>query len=138
MDIRIYDSLPREAMEIRKRVFVDEQGFTDVPDETDAAAVHILLWDGDDAVATARILPYGDGNMLVGRIAVLPTRRGGGLGRIVVGAAERAAREMGASRIVIHAQKHACGFYLALGYSSFGEEDSVEGKAHVWMEKILE
>ena len=137
MDIRTYDYLPSEAMDIRRRVFVDEQGFTDFPDDVDRIAVHILLWDGDTAVACARALPFGDGDYLVGRIAVLRERRGGGLGRLIVSAAEDAARDRGASRLVVHAQKQAEGFYLSIGYSHFGDEDEVEGRAHLWMAKTL-
>ena len=137
MEIKAYNYLPDEAMEIRNRVFVMEQGFTDIPDEVDRKALHIILWDGDEAVATSRLVRLDGDEYLVGRIAVLRERRGGGLGRIVVGGAEGAARERGASRIVVHAQKHACGFYESLGYLPFGEEDVVEGREHVWMAKSL-
>jgi predicted GNAT family N-acyltransferase len=137
MEIKIYNYLPNEAMMIRSRVFVEEQGFTDYPDEIDERAMHILLWDGEDAVASSRLVRLEDGSYLVGRIAVLRERRGGGLGRSVVSAAEALAKENGGERMVVHAQAHARGFYSSLGYSQFGEEDTVEGCAHLWMEKQL-
>ena len=137
MEIKIYNYLPDEAMDIRKRVFVEEQGFCDFPDESDRAALHILIRDGDVAIACARLLPLNEKEYLVGRIAVLRERRGEGLGRLVVESAETVARERGASRLVIHAQKQAAGFYFAIGYSQFGDEDEVEGRAHLWMEKAL-
>lgn len=137
METKVYNYLPDEAMKIRHSVFVEEQGFTDNPDEVDKAAMHILLWDGDDAVACSRLVRLEEANYLVGRIAVLRERRGCGLGRIVVSAAESLAKEEGGVRIVVHAQKHACGFYTSLGYRPFGEEDSVEGQPHVWMAKAL-
>ena len=137
METKAYNYLPEEAMEIRQQVFVDEQGFTDFPDEVDKIAIHILARDGDTAVACARLAPMSDGDYLVGRIAVLRERRCGGLGRLVVSAAEDAARERGASRLVVHAQKQAVGFYLSIGYSPFGDEDEVEGRAHLWMAKTL-
>ena len=50
MNILIYDTLPDEAAEIRRAVFVEEQGFHNEFDEIDKRAKHIvfmiimLLW----------------------------------------------------------------------------------------------
>ena len=52
LTLKKYDFLPPEALEIRIKVFVDEQGFCDEFDATDAVATHLVLFDGDSAVDT--------------------------------------------------------------------------------------
>ena len=47
MDIKIYDTLPEEAVRIREVVFVEEQGFQDEFDEIDSYAKHLVLFDGE-------------------------------------------------------------------------------------------
>jgi predicted GNAT family N-acyltransferase len=62
---------------------------------------------------------------------------GSGKNTFALSVAEALAKENGGERIIVHAQAHARGFYSSLGYSQFGEEDTVEGCAHLWMEKQL-
>ena len=47
MNILIYDTLPDEAAEIRRAVFVEEQGFHNEFDEIDKRAKHIVLYDNN-------------------------------------------------------------------------------------------
>ena len=53
MEIKSYDCLPGEAAAIRRKVFMDEQGFVSEFDGTDDAAHHLVLFDGPRAVATS-------------------------------------------------------------------------------------
>ena len=50
----------------------------------------------------------------IGRMAVLKEYRGRGYGSMVLAALEEKARELGASRIKLNAQKRAAGFYRTL------------------------
>ena len=54
MDIKIYDTLPEEAVRIRKTVFVEEQGFQDEFDKIDSYARHLVLFDGENPIAVCR------------------------------------------------------------------------------------
>ena len=54
MDIKIYDTLPEEAVRIREAVFVEEQGFQDEFDEIDSYAKHLVLFDGEKSIAVCR------------------------------------------------------------------------------------
>ena len=63
MKMSIYKGIPEYAKEIRRTVFVDEQGFHDEFDETDRAAAHIIAFDEDDnPVATCRIFKGSEGS----------------------------------------------------------------------------
>ena len=44
MNIRVYHTLPGDAVMIREEVFMKEQGFHDEFDETDQTASHIVLY----------------------------------------------------------------------------------------------
>ena len=89
-----------DALDIRTRVFVDEQ---DVPmdrevDGRDPAATHFLVSD-PDPVAVARTREYEDG-LKVERVAVLADARGEGYGHAVMDAVESYANEEGYDRLV--------------------------------------
>ena len=46
MEIKIYNKLPKESLDIRIKVFVDEQGFDDFEGEEDAYATHLVAYEG--------------------------------------------------------------------------------------------
>lgn len=81
MIINKYDYLPKEAFQIRERVFQTEQGFEDEFDAIDDISVHLVLLDGDKAIATCRYYWCEEKNThVVGRIAVVREYRGKELG----------------------------------------------------------
>lgn len=129
------DSLP-EAMEIRKTVFVDEQGFVDEFDETDKTAHHIVVLHDGSPIATGRVFP-DEGSWHIGRVAVLPDSRKTGAGRYVMNTLEEIAAENGAAEVVLSAQVQASGFYERLGYSAFGEEYLDQHCPHIDMRKKI-
>jgi predicted GNAT family N-acyltransferase len=105
---------------VRDKVFIREQNVpTEIEwDGSDADYTHVLITDGDQAVATGRI--NGEGR--VGRMAVLAERRGEGIGAIVMEHIELMASEMGLRAIHLNSQVSAIGFYERLGYTVVGEE----------------
>ncbi len=138
MDILVYNKLPREALDIRITVFVDEQGFVDEVDATDSVATHLLMFDGEKAVATCRIFESEEKNRyILGRLCVLRDYRGRGLGSEMVAAAERAAAKLGGRTLALHSQYHAKDFYARLGYREAGDLEYEQGQPHIWMEKKL-
>jgi len=134
-----FDSdLMRAALDLRRLVFVEEQG---VPpelevDDEDKAAIHLVATIGERVVATLRITPMG-GAERIGRVAV---RREFRRMRIASRLVERAARliaEKGGREIVLHAQIQTVDFYRRLGYREEGEVEMDAGIPHVWMRKRL-
>lgn len=134
MEIKSYDCLPGEAAAIRKEVFMDEQGFVSEFDATDDAAHHLVLFDGDRAVATCRVYAC-DGGFAVGRIAVVREYRGRHCGASLLHGAEELIKKLGGHKIIIHAQTRVQAFYEKLGYSLFGTADEDEGCPHVYLQK---
>lgn len=140
------DARRADALAVRRTVFVEEQ---DVPEDReldshdDAAETdHLVAYDGEAAVGTARLRPYDDpGSEAVGkvqRVAVVGDRRGEGWGRLLMRRVEELARERGYDRLALDVQTHARGFYERLGYDVVDErvfEDA--GIPHVAMEKRL-
>lgn len=124
-----------EAWRIRRHVFGGEQGVSEAHDRDprDADAIHLLLMQDGEAVGTARLLRDGT----IGRVALLPTTRGHGLGRVLMEAVEGLARAQGLSRVHLHAQVHVMGFYERLGYRKHGEVFLEAGILHCEMEKAL-
>ncbi|MBR2930509.1 MAG: GNAT family N-acetyltransferase [Clostridia bacterium] len=139
MTIKIYNILPKEAMDIRVKVFVLEQGFTDEEDEIDRAAHHILAYDGEQAIGVCRLFKDDGGKgYILGRLAVLKEYRGTGVGKALISASEGLARSLGGDRLRLHSQCHAEGFYIALGYSRASEVEYEQGKPHIWLQRRLE
>ncbi|WP_172384037.1 GNAT family N-acetyltransferase [Streptomyces sp. MNP-20] len=135
---------------VRKEVFVAEQG---VPEDLeydayDTGAVHVLAVRREDGapVGTGRLLTGeaaavkngGDATVgALGRLAVLRSARGLGVGAALVRAIEDAARERGLGAVDLHAQTRALGFYERLGYEVYGPEFPDAGIPHRAMRKAL-
>ncbi len=123
---------------LRHEVFVVEQGYS-VEGEVDALdgeSLHILAHDDGIAVATARVhLDRGVGK--IGRVCVLKSQRGLGLGADLIKAAVVLASDNGAGRVILGAQAHAVGFYTALGFVAYGDLYDDEGEPHQMMEMVL-
>jgi predicted GNAT family N-acyltransferase len=114
---------------LREQVFVIEQS---VPrelewDGQDEASSHFLaLNEAGQPLGCARLLPTGQ----IGRMAVLQEQRGHGLGmRLLIEAIEHAKR-LGFTRVTLHAQTHAAGFYRKAGFLPFGDEFMEAGIPH--------
>ncbi|WP_026926098.1 GNAT family N-acetyltransferase [Granulicoccus phenolivorans] len=128
---------------VRREVFIDEQGVSEEL-ELDAAddlptTVHLVGLDGEDAVASGRLLDVGSPTVLIGRVAVRSARRGTGLGRRIMAALEEVARDRatGDFTLELHAQEHAAGFYESLGYAVASEPYLEAGIRHVTMRKAM-
>ncbi len=139
MKVEIYDTLPDSAKQIRKEVFMKEQGFHHEFDETDQQAFHLVMFDEDGTSAgTCRIFAAEEaGVCILGRLAVRKKYRGRDIGGMLVGEAERFAAAKGWKTIILHAQCRIERFYEKLGFAAYGVVDDDEGCPHVWMKKQL-
>lgn len=119
-------------LEVRFRVFVDEQG---VPpsleeDEHDPHALHLLALDKTgQAVACARMFYQGD-TALVGRMAVLKPFRGRNIGTRLLRELLKQARLRRASKVQLHAQCSAEPFYRRQGFIPVGPVFEEAGIPH--------
>lgn len=137
MRIERFMTAPEQALEVRIKVFVEEQGFRDQFDEIDAVAAHFVAFDEENQpVGTCRVFVGEDENVyLLGRLAVMKEYRGQKLGSKIVEMAESYVREAGGKELRLHAQYQVAEFYEKLGYSSFGDIEEEEGHPHIWMKK---
>lgn len=118
--------------EVRRAVFIAEQGVPEALewDADDAGSLHLLATDADGrAIGCARILPDGH----IGRMAVVKSWRGRGVGRALLAAALEAARAGGHRAVRLSAQSHAAAFYAHAGFVAEGEEYLEAGIPHVAM-----
>lgn len=137
-EIKIYEYLPEEAKHIRKTVFMDEQGFKEEFDETDGRSLHAVLFIDGKAAATARMFTENSGKSYhIGRVAVLKEYRKSGLGREIMTALCKKAKEAGAETCELSAQCRAKEFYAKLGFTEKGGIYLDEGCPHIYMEKKL-
>ncbi|RAJ43662.1 putative GNAT family N-acyltransferase [Kitasatospora sp. SolWspMP-SS2h] len=151
VSIRVVDGEPDLALarRVRHEVFVVEQ---QVPaeleyDEYDATSAHLLAVGPDGAaLGTARMISGAqalgitggvEGRVLLGRLAVVGSARGTGLGARLVRAVEELGRECGAREVELHAQVQALGFYERLGYVAEGPVYDDAGIPHRTMTRVL-
>ena len=124
---------------LRRVVFIDEQGVSeeDELDGLDEAAIHLLAFDGETPVGTARLLVKGATGK-IGRVCVLPEARGRGLGAALILRALEVLRDQpGVTEAYLGSQSHATGFYEKLGFSVEGEEFLDAGILHRHMRRAL-
>ena len=123
-----------EILRARVNVFVVEQ---DCPypevDGIDYISTHLFVKEGNEVVAYARVYPDKEDQVWhIGR--VLTTRRGEGLGTVIMDSAIQDARRAGARIIRIEAQSYAIGFYEKSGFKVISDEFLMDGIPHVRME----
>lgn len=128
-----------QAYDIRKKVFVNEQG---VPvenelDNYEEVATHIIGYDTDNSpIATARFRPFGEG-VKIERVAVIKEQRKSGIGKVLMRFIEQVAQQSGYEKLILNAQIQAQPFYDNLGYSPIGEIFMEENIEHIKMTKPL-
>ena len=87
---------------------------------------HLVIFSVGEAVATGRVIPYGEDTVKIGRIAVKKEKRGLHLGEKIVLELLRKSKEDGAKTVRVGAQTHAVGFYEKCGFSLLGTPEYME------------
>ncbi|KUP93251.1 GNAT family N-acetyltransferase [Tritonibacter horizontis] len=110
------------CLTLRFEVFVDEQGVP-VEEERDAlddSATHLLALKDGVPVGTARIV-FTEDIAKIGRVCVVKSARGTGLGaKLIEACVAEARRRPDVTTAKLGAQIHALGFYEKLGFEAFG------------------
>lgn len=126
-----WEKLSFDARLIRELVFIQEQQIAaeDEWDDQDAIALHFVIYDGDQPIGTARLLP----NLSVGRVAVLASYRNKGIGKLLMDAIIASVQREQRPFIHLSAQVHAQSFYEKLGFQVQGSVYDECGIPHVKM-----
>jgi len=130
------------ALEIRRRVFSEEQGVADlrVADSDDARSVIALATFPPTVAGNGQRRPVSTGRLtlplikggqaLVAWVATIPEVRGQGAGALVMKFLLEAADNAGAREVALAAQLPAENFYRRLGFSPVGPRYDVRGIPH--------
>ena len=135
---RAADSELAELLELRREVFVREQG---VPaemehDELDAMAVHAVARSDGEVIGTGRLTLGPGPEAHIGRMAVRSGLRRQGIGGRVLRFLEEEAWGRGVPAVVLHAQSYVAQFYRNHGYREEGEQFMEAGIQHILMRKV--
>jgi len=125
---------------LRRAVFIEEQQIdeADEMDDLDDQAIHILATDNGTPVGTARLLIGGEIGK-IGRICVLKSHRGTGLGAAIVEASIAHLKTIpGVTTAKLGAQDHAIPFYEKLGFTAYGPFYDDAGIPHQDMKRPLD
>lgn len=138
MQLGTWAELAEDAQSVREQVFIQEQQITaeDEWDAQDAVSLHLVAYASElsqdgrrQAIATARLLQ----NNSIGRVAVLKSHRGLGVGQAVMEALMVQAKQEQREYLKLSAQVHAISFYAHLGFQQQGETYLDCGIPHVDM-----
>lgn len=136
--ITITPELTEDAINIRREVFVIEQGFTHEFDDIDQLALHFVLYKNNEAAGCCRLFPSKNhSSYIVGRLAVRKQFRGHQIGRLLLLEAEKELLKRKINKIELSAQVRVRSFYEQLGYVATGDEYFDEFCPHIHMEKKL-
>ena len=135
-----WNDVSSAASALRRTVLMDELGVTAGldHDSQDLVSVHVMQRNRFGMpLATARLTPGQHDTAALGRVAVLRTMRGTGLGRASVEALLAHARVIGVRTVRLQAQLGAQPFFARLGFTATGASYQEAGLAHIDMERLL-
>ena len=137
LEIELTDNIAA-CQRLRRIVFIEEQGVSeaDEVDGLDDTALHLLALQDGEPVGSSRLLEKGD-TLKIGRVCVLASQRGAGLGAALIRKAMDVGREKGFKRAMLGSQTHAIPFYERLGFVAFGPVYDDAGIPHRDMEAPL-
>jgi len=127
------------AFEVRKQVFVEEQGISEdlEIDGHEGEALHMVVKDGERVVGTARVLFLATSQAKIERMAVLKPFRRQGIGGRIISFLNEELRNRQVEQVVLHAQYPAVAFYKSCGFEETGSPFWEAGIKHIKMERQL-
>ena len=127
-------------LRVRSEVFVTGQKCLYVdPDGKDLDSVQVFASEGDRIIGCLRIYGKEPGVLQIGRVAVIESQRGRGIGKQMMWQAiDYITENLLEEKIYLEAQTYAIGFYEKLGFKVISGEFLDEGIPHKGMELILD
>ena len=130
--IKSFKILPEEAINIRTKVFVEEQGFKEEFDTIDKIAEHLILFVDDNPIGTCRYYKKDD-SYYFGRLAILKEYRNKNYGGLLLKEAINNLKKVNAHKVILNSQLSAKDFYIKHGFFQEGEVFYEEGCPHIKM-----
>ena len=127
------------AFEVRRQVFVEEQGISEdlELDDHDREALHMVVKDGERVIGTARVLFLATSQAKIDRMAILKPFRRRGIGRRIISFMNKELRNRQVEHVVLHAQCSVVAFYKSCGFEELGLPFWEAGIKHIKMQKRL-
>ena len=127
-------------LRVRSEVFVTGQKCLYVdPDGKDLDSVQVFASIGERIIGCLRIYWKEPGVLQIGRVAVIESQRGRGIGKQMMWQAiDYITENLLEEKIYLEAQTYAIGFYEKLGFKVISDEFLDEGIPHKGMELILD
>ena len=127
-------------LRVRSEVFVTGQKCLYVdPDGKDLDSVQVFALEGDRIIGCLRIYGKEPGVLQIGRVAVIESQRGRGIGMQMMRQAISYVRDnLTDEKIYLEAQTYAIGFYEKLGFKVISDEFLDEGIPHKGMELLID
>jgi len=127
----------QEAFEVRRQVFVREQGISEdlVFDEHDREALHMVVKDGERVIGSTRVQFLTDNQAKLERMAILKRYRRKGIGKEMLLFLDAVWKDKQVQQVIIHAQLEVVPFYKLYGFDEFGLPFREAGIKHIEMHK---
>ena len=141
IDIDFGSSRYNELVELRYKILLEPLGlkFLDSFRPEEAKYLHIGCVETLDGKLIGGLIlaPLDDEKIRLMQVAVDTIYQGEGIGRKLVGYAEKRAKNAGYSTIVMHAMLSVVGFYESMGYHAEGDAFEEQGITFMKMVKQL-
>ena len=126
-----------EILKSRAQIFLLEQGIVcqDL-DDKDRESLHCFFTDENRVIAYLRAFCSGEDAVTIGRVLTLEHKKGLG-SELMQKSLEEIKKYFGISKICVHAQKQAVGFYEKMGFVTVSDEYIEAGIVHISMEKLV-
>lgn len=141
IDIEFGSSRYKELLDLRYKILLQPLGlkFLDSYHEEEANFLHIGCIDNstDELIGGLILVPIDNDEIRVMQVAVDVVHQGEGIGRKLIEYAESVAKEIGYTRIVMHAMLSVVGFYEKLGFTQDSDLFDEKGISFIRMVKEL-
>jgi predicted GNAT family N-acyltransferase len=127
----------QESFEVRRQVFVREQGISEdlVFNGHDNEALHMVVKDGERVIGSARVKFLAGNQAKLERMAVLKRYRRKGIGKEMLLFLDTVWKDKQVQQIIIHAQLEVVPFYKLCGFDELGLPFREAGIEHIKMRK---
>ncbi len=127
----------QEAFEVRKQVFVREQGISEdlVFDGHDREALQMVVKDSERVIGTARVQFLTDNQAKLERMAILERYRRKGIGNEMLLFLDAVWKDKQVQQVIIHAQLEVVPFYKLCGFNELGLPFQEASIKHIKMRK---
>lgn len=141
IDIKFGSGRYQELLDLRYKVLLQPLGlkFLDSFREQEAGFLHIGCIDSstDELIGGLIMVPVDSEEIRIMQVAVDESRQHEGIGKKLIAYAEKTAKEIGYSQMVMHAMLSVVSFYEKLGFKQEGDLFEERGINFVRMVKQL-